>query len=278
VSGFKSDAQRRRVMAQLRTHSGHRSHRVALLSARRGPDARVVLGDFRDKLPTVRGVRTFFTDPPYNYGFNYGPVNDSKPAAEYEALMRHMARSAYEAAAPDANLFIVHYPEELAKLWPALTERWQFRSWLTWCYNGYSGTDKKRWNRSSRSILWLVKGKPSFDGNATLRPFHDAAARQRAQVSGKLGAQLYDWWQVDLVRGASREWCGYANQIPREIIKRCILATTKPGELVADPFAGTASTVKTAATLGRRGWGCDANPDAAPYWGFLRGGLTGVQA
>jgi site-specific DNA-methyltransferase (adenine-specific) len=272
---FKSERQRRRVMAQLRPTKGRRTKRPGASRPAGPADLQLVVGDFRTELPKLRGVRTFFTDPPFNLGYDYGPVNDRQSPAEYEAMMRDMARLTYEAADKDASLFIHHYPEELAKLWPILTKQWQFRNWITWCRFDRTGTTGDRWNRCTRAIVWLTKGNPKFNGYATTRPYltekSEAKARQRRN-GNPIGAQLFDWWIVPAVN--ERERSGYHHQIPSEIIRRCVAATTQPGELVADPFAGTGSTVKTAGSLGRRGWGCDANPETQRFWGFLKRGIT----
>jgi hypothetical protein len=246
MTPFASQRQRRHVMAKLhgdtpcRNGAACRFHEATL----RGRDLQLVTGDFRTRLPRLRGVRTFFTDPPYNLGFRYGPVKDNLSAKEYEDLMRDFARLSYRAARRNASLFIVHYPERLAELWPVLTEQWRFHSWVTWCYNGVSDMSNRKWTPASRAVLWLTKGKAPE-------------------------APSSDWWTIPYVRNVHPESQGYANQIPTELIRRCIKATTRPGDLVADPFAGTGSTVKAAGQLGRRGWGCDANPEAAKHWGYL---------
>jgi DNA modification methylase len=47
---------------------------------------------------------------------------------------------------------------------------------------------------------------------------------------------------------------------PSEIPKVCILAGTKPGDTVLDPFAGSGTTLQVALELGRRAIGIELNP------------------
>lgn len=44
---------------------------------------------------------------------------------------------------------------------------------------------------------------------------------------------------------------------PRALVERCILAGTKPGDIVFDPFMGTGTVAEVATSLGRRFIGCE---------------------
>ena len=77
-----------------------------------------------------KGIKLFLTDPPYNLGFDYGEVSDKRPEEEYHQMMEDIFDSCYEAADDDAHLFIIHYPQDLAKMWPRLTKKWKFHQWI----------------------------------------------------------------------------------------------------------------------------------------------------
>ena len=47
---------------------------------------------------------------------------------------------------------------------------------------------------------------------------------------------------------------------PIELIARMIANSSRPGELIYDPFCGSASTVVSAHQLGRTGYGCEIDP------------------
>lgn len=55
---------------------------------------------------------------------------------------------------------------------------------------------------------------------------------------------------------------GYPNQKPIELISPFIMAHTRPGDLVCDPYVGSGATCVAAKRLGRLYYGSDTNPEA----------------
>lgn len=216
-----------------------------------------------------KGIKLFLTDPPYNLGFDYGPeVNDNQPEDDYHQMMEDVFDSCYEAADDDANLFIIHYPQDLAKMWQKLTKKWKFHQWITWAYPANFGHSSKKWTNASRTVLWLKKGDPKFYGERVVQPYRNPTDRRIKKLiheEGKIGTNLYNWWNVNLCKNVSKDKKEYSNQIPEELLERIILSTTDKGDLVADPFSGTFSTSRTAMRLGRRAWGCDLNPQVIKW-------------
>lgn len=49
--------------------------------------------------------------------------------------------------------------------------------------------------------------------------------------------------------------------MPEEVARRCVLAGSRPGDVVFDPFFGSGTTGQVAQRLGRRFLGCELNPD-----------------
>jgi len=225
------------------------------------------------KIPDGLRVKLFLTDPPYNIGHKYGDVNDRRPKAEYLKLMENVLKAAYDAADDSAHFFMIHYPEAIAEMWPILTEKtgWEFHQWITWTYPSNIGMSNKSWTRASRTIIWLQKregGNPTFHPKRIVRPYRNPWDKRVAELikSGKRGCSLYDWWQINLVKNVNVEKSDYSNQIPQVLLERIIRSTTDVGDLVADPFSGTYSTMKAALGTGRLGWGSDLNKETKQYW------------
>ena len=78
--------------------------------------------------------------------------------------------------------------------------------------------------------------------------------------------------------------CAYYNTVteeishfatmPEKLVEPCVLAGSKPGDLVLDPFAGSGTVGKEALELNRRFVGVELNP---AYVGMARRRMSGVQ-
>lgn len=223
-----------------------------------GPPVFLQVRDCREALDDVAGVDLFLTDPPYNIGFEYADdLEDSLPAPDYMALMDTVAWKSFKAAKEGGSFVLIHYHEEAAEILPLfLAAGWKLRRFRSWVYEDRRAVKHGRFPRSSRAMLWFSKGRPST-WNAPA-PGWDL-----------------DWVHCDQVKGGSIGWQGYGCQVPAPILRHWIATLTNPGDLVADPFLGTASTAKEAVFLGRRTWGCDVNPAAADRWAPLQAAAAG---
>lgn len=71
------------------------------------------------------------------------------------------------------------------------------------------------------------------------------------------GVPLQDIWTDVRLAPGSNERVGYATQKPLALLERVITASSNPGDLVADLFCGSGTTLVAAEQLGRRWLGCD---------------------
>ena len=98
---------------------------------------------------------------------------------------------------------------------------------------------------SAGLIRWSGAGRP-----ALLRPADSA-----------MGAKVNSLW-ADINRAGTIERAGYPTQKPVALAERIIAASTNPGAVVLDCFAGCAYVGVAAERLGRRWAACDFNPRA----------------
>ena len=73
---------------------------------------------------------------------------------------------------------------------------------------------------------------------------------------------MKDYWNIDMVGRTSHERTGWPTQKPLALLERIIAASSNPGDLVLDPFAGCATTCIAAENLGRQWAGIDIDSKA----------------
>lgn len=73
------------------------------------------------------------------------------------------------------------------------------------------------------------------------------------------------WWQHSVWKIAPDVNSDHPATMPRELARRCIVAATKPGGLVLDPFGGSGTTGHAALAAGRRAVLVELNPEYAAY-------------
>jgi DNA modification methylase len=72
------------------------------------------------------------------------------------------------------------------------------------------------------------------------------------------GLPLQDvWTDIDPINSQAAERLGYPTQKPVALLERILRSSSKPGDLVLDPFCGCGTTVEAAQRLGRRWIGID---------------------
>ena len=148
-----------------------------------------------------------------------------------------------------------------------------FRNEIVWCYTGPSNT--KRWfPRKHDTIFFYAKSEAAPFNYKDLRiPYvkldtgkTSGIFKQAATLDAK-GKVPEDYWLEDRdgmtpVGRKANERTGSPDQKPLPLYERIILASSKPGDLVLDPFAGCATTIIAARKHGRRWVGVDRRTDA----------------
>jgi len=79
------------------------------------------------------------------------------------------------------------------------------------------------------------------------------------QLNG--GKQMKDVWTFSAISRWEKQNGKHPTQKPLSVVSRAILASTRPGERILDPFCGSSTTGIAAAILGREYIGVDTEPE-----------------
>ena len=164
-----------------------------------------------------------------------------------------------------------HY---LRSVMDAVFGRKNFRNEIVWSYRRWSGK-AKRFQRMhdtilfysrSESIVWNTPMEPKASGTPKYRRWNEIDP-----VTGKMVTKsdkttlvtetlMRDVWEISRLQSSAKESRGYKTQKPLSLYKRIISASSNPGDIVLDPFAGCATTPVAAEMLGRLWVGIDKWP------------------
>lgn len=184
---------------------------------------------------------------------------------DYLGFLEPRLIEAHRVLAPHGSLYLhldyreVHYCKVLLD---GIFGRECFLNEIIWAYD-YGGRPKNRWPPKHDNILFYAKepGKHIFNVEEIERIPYMApglVGPEKAAL-GKLPTDV--WWHT-IVPTNSREKTGYPTQKPLGILRRIIQASSRPGDLVLDFFAGSGTTGVAALELGRRFILVDNNPEA----------------
>lgn len=209
-------------------------------------------------------VATFFADPPFNLGKDYGSKgSDDRSATDYLNWCKKWLAEGVRVLAPGGALFTYNLPKWLMPLGTFLDsiEGMTFKHWIA-IDKAHSLPIPNRLSTSHYGMLYFIKGdKPRvFDRDAVRIPIQVCrhCGREIKDYGGHKkylnpkGLNLSDVWD-DIPPVRHRKYkTRQANELAPVILERVVLLTTIAGDLVCDPFAGAGTTAYVAEKLGRR--------------------------
>ena len=221
----------------------------------------------RQTMKTVRsetGTRVGFKGQTYDsikgVAFAYNDTFE-----DYWNFLEPRLIEAHRLLAPDGTLYLhldyreVHYAKVLLD---GLFGRESFLNEIIWAYD-YGARSKSKWPAKHDNILVYVKtpGDYYFDALAVDRePYMAPGLVTPEKVA--LGKVPTDTWWHTIVSPNGKEKTGYPTQKPLGILRRMIQASSAPGDVVLDFFAGSGTSGAAALELGRKFVLIDENPEA----------------
>jgi len=136
--------------------------------------------------------------------------------------------------------------------------------WRIGWVSGYK-TATKNWIRNHDTILFYTKSKDDYTFNKLHIPYPPNYVRRGGDKPTGEGIPIEDVWGLFHEEGLtsiqimsfSREKVGFPTQKPEALLDRIIRASSNEGDLVADFFCGSGTTLAVAEKLNRRWIGCD---------------------
>ncbi|WP_425618174.1 site-specific DNA-methyltransferase [Anatilimnocola sp. NA78] len=246
---------------------------------------RVSHGDCVERMNSLPegSIDLAFADPPFNIGYDYDVYDDQKEHQDYLDWSEKWIAAVHRALKPTGTFWLAIGDEYAAEL-KLLSQKVGFhtRSWVIWYYT-FGVNCKAKFSRSHAHLFYFVKDKEKFTFRSQELENRIPSARQlvygdlRANPNGRLPDDTWvlrpqdlagcfsteeDTWYFPRVAGTFKERAGFHGcQMPEQLLGRIIRICSEPGEVVLDPFSGSASTLVCAKKLGRECLGFDLSPD-----------------
>lgn len=201
-------------------------------------------------------------DPPYNLRKQYdGTVFSKKRTDEYEVYTREWLTAVKPLLKPQGSIYVCCDWGSSLVIGRVLEEMFTVRNRITWQREKGRGA-KRNWKNGMEDI-WFATMCEDYTFNV------DAVKlRRRVVAPYRVDGRPKDW--TETADGNYRDTCpsnfwdditvpfwsmpentAHPTQKPEKLLAKLILASSKPGDTVLDPFLGSGSTSVTAKKLGR---------------------------
>lgn len=201
------------------------------------------------------------TSPPYNKGFynkhkkrskwdfcktksrviKYGDFDDTLQPDEYEKWQRDILTECCRVIKPTGSIFYNHKDilYEHNTIHPCFVYDYPLKQVIVWDRGCTLSIDKSYFYPTTEYVYWIKK-------NADARVYFD---RSNAIFQKNV-------WRLNPEKNNN-----HPAPFPLELPENCILACTKEGDIVLDPFMGSGTTARAAKKHGRHYIGFELNPE-----------------
>ncbi len=255
---------------------------------------RIIQGDCVARMQKLDAgcVDLIFADPPFNIGYDYDVYDDERSCDEYLDWSKAWMSEVKRILMPTGAFWLAIGDEYAAELKVLATRELGFtcRSWVVWYYT-FGVHCHSKFTRSHAHLFHFVKNPKLFTFNDM--EIRVPSARQlvygdkRANPKGRVPDDTWiirpapeeswilrpqdhpegftadsDTWYFSRVCGTFKERKGFHGcQMPEHLLGRIIRACSNEGELVFDPFSGSATTLAVAKKLKRQWLGTELSEE-----------------
>jgi len=210
-------------------------------------DHKVIFDDFR-KVRLEEKADLIFADPPFGIGFDgnlqtYHRTPDAisyveVERKEYPNFTQGLLEWSYNTLKDSGSMWLLSGWNNLDIVLNAVEKSsFHILNHCIWKYQ-FGVFTKKRFTTSHYHLLLLIKDLDNYTFN-------------------KLEHYAEDVWHIK--RPYQRGVKTAGNELPEELVEKCIYTSSNKGELVVDPVLGSGTTVKVCLEMGRRCIGIEIN-------------------
>ncbi len=241
--------------------------------ATRLPIDTILVGDCIEHMNSLPAgsVDLIFADPPYNLQLEQGLTRPDQSKvdavdddwdkfdsfAHYDAFTKAWMTAARRLLKPDGAMWVIGSYHNIFRVGTALQDLgfWMLNDVVWRKANPMPNFRGTRFTNAHETLIWAAKSQKS-------RVTFNYEAMKLANDD----TQMRSDWLFPICTGAERlkgEDDGklHPTQKPEALLFRILNATTKPGDIVLDPFFGTGTTGAVARKLGRHFIGIEREPD-----------------
>jgi len=227
------------------------------------PKDTILVGDCIDHMNALPAgsVDLIFADPPYNLQLEQGltrpdqsrvdAVDDDwdkfESFAHYDAFTRAWLKAARRVLKPDGALWVIGSYHNIFRVGTALQDLdfWMLNDIVWRKANPMPNFRGTRFTNAHETLIWAARSQKS-------RVTFNYEAMKLANDD----TQMRSDWLFPICTGAERlkgddDEKVHPTQKPEALLFRILNATTRPGDVVLDPFFGTGTTGAVARKLGR---------------------------
>ncbi len=233
---------------------------------------KIIKGNIFEVLDFLPGnfVDLLFIDPPYNLNkkFNTGYFKKMK-LPDYEGWIDSWLGKIVRLLKPNASVYICGDWKSSSAVFNVAIKYFEVRNRITWEREKGRGA-KYNWKNCSEDIWFCTKsGKYNFNTDAVkikrrvLAPYRTESGKPKDWA--KQGDNNYRvthpsniWTDITVPFWSMPENTNHPTQKPEKLLAKIILASSRPGDFVFDPFLGSGTTAVVAKKLERKFSGIEA--------------------
>ena len=235
---------------------------------------RIICADTFTLLPRLPAqfVDLLILDPPYNLTKNYnGNVFRERSGAEYSEWFATLLALLRPALKPTASIYVCADWQTSLLIAPLLQKHFHLRNRVTWAREKGRGA-AANWKSVAEDIWFCTNSSQfHFDVNAVkirkkVRAPYTTEGRPkdwREDNAGKfrLTHPSNVWTDLTVPFWSMPENTDHPTQKPEKLLAKLLLASSRAGEMVFDPFLGSGTTAVVAKKLGRSFLGVELDPE-----------------